>query len=146
MERREGDSGEYGEVGKTPVRAVVELIGDDPEAAEAALLQAYPGRDPIKDVLTGKITLRRFRVMLEHLPPDNPFERSRTGQAGSLLWNIHAKLTELDKHFCDAHTPEGQQRIEAHYLPRRTTPEEQAEAEAQAEAEPQQQAELENLW
>ena len=110
------------------------------------MLQAYPGRDPIKDVLTGKITLRRFRVMLEHLPPDNPFERSRTGQAGSLLWNIHAKLTELDKHFCDAHTPEGQQRIEAHYLPRRTTPEEQAETEAQAEAEAQQQAELENLW
>lgn len=109
-------------------------------------MQAYPGRDPIDEVLSGRISLRKFRVMVEHLPPDNPLERSRTGQAGSLLWNIHAKLVDLDKHFCDAHTPEGGQRIEAYYLPRRTSPEEQAEAEAQAKAEAQQQAELENLW
>ena len=44
------------------------LIGDDPEAAEAALLQAYPGRDPLRDVLTGQISLRKFRVMVDHLP------------------------------------------------------------------------------
>ena len=109
-------------------------------------MQAYPGRDPIDEVLSGQISLRKFRVLVEHLPPDNPLERSRTGQAGSLLWNVHAKLTDLDQHFCDANTPEGGQRIEMYYLPRPVTPEELAEAEAQQQAEAMQQAELEGLW
>ena len=110
------------------------------------MLQAYPGRDPLADVLTGEISLRKFRVMVEHLPPENPLERSRTGQAGSLLWNIHAKLTDIDQHFCDTHTAEGQKRVDMYYLPRLATQEEAAAAEERHEAEDAQQAELENLW
>lgn len=113
------------------------LIGDDPEAAEAALLQAYPGRDPLREVLTGQISLRKFRVMVDHLPPDNPLERSRTGQR-PVLWNVEARLREILKSF----SPE----MELSYLPVLLSREDAAASATQDDYDTTVQAELESLW
>lgn len=47
---------------------------------EAALLQEYAPRDPLVEVLDGRITLRKLRVMIEHLPPGNANERALYGR------------------------------------------------------------------
>ena len=46
---------------------------------EAALLQEYAPRDPLAEVLDGRITLRKLRVMIEHLPPGNAVARALYG-------------------------------------------------------------------
>lgn len=47
---------------------------------EAALLQEYAPRDPLAEVLDGRITLRKLRVMIQHLPPGNANERALFGR------------------------------------------------------------------
>lgn len=62
------------------------------------MLQAYPGRDPLSDVFSGKISLRKFRVMVENLPPKNPVARAVSGEWGDeewMLWDISGRLRDL---------------------------------------------------
>lgn len=46
---------------------------------EAALLQEYAPRDPLAEYLDGRITLRKLRVMIQHLPPGNAAARALYG-------------------------------------------------------------------
>lgn len=46
---------------------------------EAALLQEYAPRDPLAEALDGRITLRKLRVMIQHLPPGNAAARALYG-------------------------------------------------------------------
>lgn len=58
---------------------------------EASLLQLYAPRDPLREVLTGEITIRQFRVMCEGVPrtPDSPVGRVINGPWGDLERLIH---------------------------------------------------------
>lgn len=62
---------------------------------EASLLQAYAPRDPLAEVLTGRITLRQFRVMCEGIArtPDTPVGRAINGPWGDLERLLHGNLT-----------------------------------------------------
>lgn len=71
-------------------------MGAAPEAYEAALLQAYPGRgNPLLQALAGKISTRQLRVMLEHLPPGNPAEREVISQWDDATMLIHDAANSL---------------------------------------------------
>lgn len=58
---------------------------------EASLLQLYAPRDPLREVLTGEITARQFRVMCEGIPrtPDSPFGRAVNGPWSDLERLVH---------------------------------------------------------
>lgn len=61
-------------------------------------MQEYAPRDPLAEFLAGKITLRKLRVMIEHLPPDSAWHRHRSGPWSGqewLLWNVESRLREL---------------------------------------------------
>lgn len=49
---------------------------------EAALLQNYAPRDPVAEAMRGEITPRQLRVMIEHLPPGNAWQRAAYGPWG----------------------------------------------------------------
>lgn len=55
---------------------MLQLFGDHQEPADAALQATYAPRDPVGEFLTGRITVRQLRVLLEGLPPDSAFHRS----------------------------------------------------------------------
>lgn len=58
----------------------------------------YAPRDPLAEYLAGKITLRKLRVMIEHLPPGSAWHRARGGpwrDTESLLWSIESRLRDL---------------------------------------------------
>lgn len=62
------------------------------------MLQAYPGRDPLKEILTGRITLRQFRIMVENLPPKGPVARALNGRWGDddwMLFDISSRMRDL---------------------------------------------------
>ena len=63
---------------------------------EASLLQFYAPRDPLAEVLSGAITLRKFRVMCEGIPtktPDSPLGRVLVGPYGNVEHLLHGILT-----------------------------------------------------
>lgn len=82
------------------------LIGFAPEAYEAALLAAYPGRpNPIIQALCGELSVRELRVMLEHLPPGNAAQRELEGPWGDqewLLYDVSSYLRYLRTDFFNA--------------------------------------------
>lgn len=56
----------------------------------------YPGqRNPIVDALRGKISLRKLRLMVEHLPPDNAVARLLRGPWGDPERIAHDSNTQL---------------------------------------------------
>ncbi|WP_175008116.1 hypothetical protein [Cellulosimicrobium sp. TH-20] len=57
---------------------------------EAALLQEYAPRDPLAEYLDGRITLRKLRVMIEHLPPGSALHRALYGPWGDTERLLHA--------------------------------------------------------
>lgn len=113
------------------------------------MLQAYPGSDPIRDVLTGTISLRRFRLMVEHLPPGNPLALARFGQRWSdteaLLWQVESRLRELLSLTYNVHRGVDQQPHETDYLPRPRTAGEEAQEAAQRAYDAQVRQQLEQL-
>lgn len=93
------------------------------------------------------MSLRRFRVLVEHLPAGNPLERSRTGGWGdleSLLWHIDSRLGELVAMTFNINRPSDVAAVEPTYLPRPQIDE--ATSQAQVDYDAAMQAELENLW
>lgn len=61
-------------------------------------MATYAPRDPLAEYLAGRITLRKLRVMIEHLPPDSAWHRARGGpwrDTESLLWSIESRLRDL---------------------------------------------------
>lgn len=58
------------------------MLGEYPEATEAALCATYPGRDPIGEYWRGEISLRELRVLAQHLPPDSAAHRADPNRAG----------------------------------------------------------------
>lgn len=56
--------------------AMLQLFGDFQGPADAALQATYAPRDPIAEFLTGTITARQLRVLVEGLPPDSAFHRA----------------------------------------------------------------------
>ena len=126
------------------------LIGDFPDAAEAALLQAYPGNDPVRDVLTGRISLRRFRVLVENLPPNNPLQRARGGPwAGSdqvaLAYATESRLRELITLLLNLFRSKDEPGRDVEYLPRPLSAEEVELQRLQAEYDAEMVRQLEEL-
>ena len=114
------------------------------------MLQAYPGSNPVRDVLTGRISLRQFRVMVEHLPPGNVLEReraggSRWGDMETLVWGVESRLRELVAMFHNVHRPEGEQPVEVEYISRPSTRQDEELARAQAEYDALMMQQLEDL-
>lgn len=63
------------------------------------MLQAYAPRDPLAEVLSGRITVRKFRVMVEHLPDGNVFQRAVadapwTSVTEQLLYHIESRVRD----------------------------------------------------
>ena len=61
-------------------------------------MQVYAPRDPLAEYLAGRITLRKLRVMIEHLPPGSAWHRATAGpwrDVESLLWSIESRLRDL---------------------------------------------------
>lgn len=72
------------------------MIGEAPEAVEAALMQFYPGQgNPVLQALRGQISPRQLRVMIEHLPQNNPIGRELDGPWNDLHVLIHDVSTQL---------------------------------------------------
>ncbi|PFG19876.1 hypothetical protein [Serinibacter salmoneus] len=46
------------------------------------MLQTYSPRDPVAEAMVGEITPRQLRVMIEHLPPGNAWQRAAYGPWG----------------------------------------------------------------
>lgn len=75
---------------------MLQLIGAAPEAYEAALMAAYPGRgNPVLDTLWGDISIRELRIMIQHLPADNAASRELHGRWDDLRWMIWDISTQL---------------------------------------------------
>lgn len=78
------------------MQGVYEIIGEFPEAYEAALLATYPAQgNPVIDALHGSISVRQLRVMVENLPPDNAAARKRNGVWGDRERLVHDVTTQL---------------------------------------------------
>jgi len=95
-------------------------------------MQAYPGRDPLAEVMRGDITVRKFRVLVEHLPAGNALEVARNSgwtRAEWRGWNIEARLRELFALTHNINTPKDKPRLEVDY-PARPKSEQELEAEA----------------
>lgn len=72
------------------------MIGEAPEAVEAALMQFYPGQgNPVLQALRGLISTRQLRVMIEHLPQNNPIGRELDGPWTDLHLLIRDVSTQL---------------------------------------------------
>ena len=50
----------------------------------------YAPRDPLAEYLDGRITLRKLRVMIEHLPPGSALHRALYGPWGDAERLLHA--------------------------------------------------------
>ena len=96
------------------------------------------------------MSLRKLRVMLENLPPDNPLARAREGEwAGdvhaALLYQIESRLRELVTDYRNVHREANSAALEVKYLPRPLSPEEEAERAAQKAYDDLMQQQLEQL-
>ena len=112
------------------------------------MLQAYPGSDPIRDVTTGRISLRRFRLMVENLPPGNPLYRARFGDwadSEALLYAVESRLRDLITLTGNINRRAGSPAREPEYLPRPLTPEEQRQEALQRTYDDLMQQQLEQL-
>lgn len=115
------------------------------------MLQAYPGSSPVRDVLTGRISLRQFRVMVEHLPPGNPLDRARSGHpwAGrddvALLYEVESRLRELVVMLGNLFRAKGEPPREVPYLDRPLSAEELERRAAQEAYDDLMQRQLEEL-
>ena len=99
-------------------------------------------------MLDGTISLRRFRLMVEHLPPGNPLERARTGRWGDsevLLWQIESRLRELQSLIFNVNRGKDQQPHETEYLPRPRPADEEAQDAAQRAYDARMRQQLEQL-
>ncbi|WNM27555.1 hypothetical protein RN607_00715 [Demequina capsici] len=119
--------GSPGGTGKAPASEVLahasevySLIGQAPEAYEAALLQAYPERpNPIFEALNGRLSIRQLRVMVEHLPR-GPVDREVNGPWGDieyLLHDIANSLRLLNTTYSNVHRPKGAPQRKPTFLP-----------------------------
>lgn len=92
---------------------------------EASLLQVYAPRDPLAEYLTGDITFRQLRVMVDGLARDSstPVGRAYSGPWSDLHYLVHFAATEvqfLRADFENVHRAEG---LEARTPTPLTTPE-----------------------
>jgi hypothetical protein len=58
---------------------MLQLFGEHQEPADAALQGQYAPRDPIAEFLTGRISGRQLRVLVEGLPPTSALHRALNG-------------------------------------------------------------------
>lgn len=57
-------------------------------------MQAYPGRDPIAEYWRGEITLRKLRVMVRYMPPENAVQAQRND---GVWWSdLHALVNLVE--------------------------------------------------
>ncbi|RZU61737.1 hypothetical protein [Zhihengliuella halotolerans] len=108
-------------------------------------MQTYPGRDPLAEALAGEITVRKFRVMLEHLPPANPVAReldSAWSQSEWLLWHIDSRVASLHAAFSSALRAKGAAPVEPKFL---DTPKSRADPAQKARIEQKHEAERADL-
>lgn len=97
-------------------------------------MQAYPGQpNPVLAAIRGDISTRQLRVMVEHLPPDNPVAWHlgyRWGDIERLLHDISSQLRLYRADFYNAHRDPKKSRPmeEPELIP---TPEEVAAREAE---------------
>lgn len=85
-------------------------------------MQAYPGRgNPLMDALNGRISVRQLRVMLEHLPENNPIQWEFNGNQWDdkawIAWNNNTMLRFLRAEYFNAHRPKGKEPWEPELLP-----------------------------
>ena len=74
------------------------------------------------------MSLRRFRLLVEHLPPGNALDRARFGRWGddeTLMYAVESRLRELIALTYNANRRHGSAPQEPEYLPRPLTPEEE---------------------
>lgn len=99
---------------------MIDLVGAAPDRAEAALMQAYPGRDPLGEVLRGDITLRTFRAMFEGLPAGNVFQRAVQGpwvsDEAMLLLATESRIRDLIGMLMNMFRPKGSGTKDVPYL------------------------------
>lgn len=61
-------------------------------------MQVYAPRDPLSEFYAGDLSLRKLRVMIEHLPPGSAWHRARSGpwtDTEFLLHDIDSRLREV---------------------------------------------------
>ena len=64
---------------------------------EASLLQFYAPRDPLREVLTGQITIRQFKNMCDGIPrtPESPVGRAINGPWSDRERLLHAMASDI---------------------------------------------------
>lgn len=80
------------------------------------------------------MSLRRFRALVENLPPGNALERARFGRWSDdqmLMWQVESRIRELLTLTANVYRSKGSQPHEPTYLERPATPDEQELAAAQ---------------
>ena len=92
--------------------------------------------------------LRRFRALVEALPPGNPLERARHGAWSDLellLWSVDSRLRELVTLTANIHRKAGTPAHEVTYMDRPLSPEEDEQEQAQQAYDDLMQRQLEEL-
>lgn len=83
-------------------------------------MQAYPGRDPLGEVLRGDITLRTFRAMFDGLPAGNVFQRAVQGpwvsDEAMLLLATESRIRDLIGMLMNMFRPKGSGAKDVPYL------------------------------
>ena len=95
------------------------------------------------------MSLRRFRLLVENLPPGNPLQRARDGypwsDAEQLLWQVESRVRELIILTANVYREKGAPPMEPTYLPRPLSPEEAEQQAAQRAYDDLMQRQLEEL-
>lgn len=94
------------------------------------------------------MSLRRFTLLVEHLPPGNPLERARFGRWSDdqlLVWQVESRLRELLTLTSNIHRTKGSQPVEPTYMERPASPEEVEQQAIQAAYDDLMQRQLEQL-
>lgn len=108
-------------------------------------MATYPGRDPLAEVMRGEITVRKFRVMVEHLPAGNALEAAR-GDGWTVDrwrgWAVESRLRELFALTRNINRGKGEPEMKVDYPPRPKTAGEAAREAADAALDAQVEAEM----
>ena len=98
--------------------------------------------------MQGDITLRKFRLMVEHLPPGNVLEVARNGWPEShwLAWQLDSRIRDLVGLTFNMNRGKDKPAMTVDYLPHPQTDEERERSAQQAAYEAQMQAEMDRLF
>lgn len=107
-------------------------------------MQTYAPRDPVAEYMRGQISLRKLRVMVEHLPPGNAAARvvSPWSDVENLLHDIDSQLRALRALTYNIHRGKDQLAEQPDFIPKPPTRQQREADQRAAEQHARERAEL----